>query len=210
MDVQVKICGIRTHDALHAAVSAGADWIGFNFVPASPRAVTIGEADLLLAETGFATGVALVADADNDLIDAIRFTGFPIIQLHGSETPERVAQIKARTDCKIWKAIGVSAHEDLHMAGAFDAADRLLIDARPPQGAAMKGGHGSAFDWSILDGWDAPKPWILAGGLTPSNIAQAIRVTSARAVDVSSGVERARGVKDGALVEAFIRAVKEA
>ncbi len=195
---------------MRAAAGAGADWVGFVFVPESPRAVTIGKADLLLAEAGFAQGAALVADADNELIDAIRFTGFPIIQLHGNETPERVAEIKARSDCKIWKAIGVSSCEDLQQADAYTTADRLLIDAKPPDGAGLAGGHGAIFDWSILDGWKAPKPWILAGGLTPDNVAQAIRVTGARAVDVSSGVERVRGVKDEGLIEAFIQAAKEA
>ena len=204
----VKICGIKTHDTLRVAVSAGVDWVGFVFVGTSPRAVTIGQADLLLSECGLAQGVALVSDADDALIDAIRFTGFPVIQLHGSETPDRVAEIKQRTGCEVWKAIGVSTADDLAMVGTYKAADRLLLDARPPEDADRTGGHGQSFDWSVLKDWTAPKPWILAGGLTPENVADAIRITGAEAVDVSSGVETAPGVKDIGLIEDFIRNAK--
>lgn len=205
----VKICGIRTHEMLRVAAQAGADWVGFVFVPASPRVVTIGQADLLLAECGLAQGVALVADADDALIDAIRFTGFPVIQLHGAETPDRVSEIKQRTGCEVWKAIGISTPDDLVMAGTYKAADRLLIDARPPKDADRTGGHGQSFDWSVLETWTAPKPWMLAGGLAPDNVVEAIRVTGAKAVDVSSGVETSPGVKDTHLIEDFIRNAKE-
>ena len=204
----VKICGLKEPETVRAAANAGADWIGFSLVPASPRAVTIGQADLLLSQTSLAQGVALVSDADDALIDAIRFTGFSILQLHGSETPKRVAEIKARTGAEIWKAIGVSRVDDLTIAAGYEAADRMLIDARPPEGASRTGGHGAAFDWSILENWKAPKPWILAGGLTPANVADAITETCASAVDVSSGVETSPGVKNIGLIDDFIRIAK--
>ncbi len=201
----VKICGIRTRKALGAAQQAGADWAGFVLVPESPRAVTPEQAEMLLASTGQVQGVALVADADDLLIDAVRLSGFPVIQLHGRETPDRVADIKARTGAEIWKAIGVAEVSDLGVAQDYEAADRLLIDARPPEGADRTGGHGQAFDWSILQDWQAPRPWLLAGGLTPASVASAIHATGAGAVDVSSGVESRPGVKDTGLIGEFIR-----
>jgi len=206
----VKICGLSEPETLRAAARAGADYVGFVFVEKSPRAVTIGQADLLLSETGMSQGVALTSDAGDGLIDAIRFTGFPVIQLHGSETPQRVREVKARTGAEIWKAIGVSDAADLALCASYDAADRFLIDAKPPEGADRTGGHGALFDWSILKDWAAPKPWMLAGGLTPDNVADAIAATGAPGVDVSTGVERERGVKDAALIEQFISAAKGA
>ena len=146
---------------------------------------------------------------EGKLIDRVTATGIRVLQLHGRETPERVAEIRTRTGCEVWKAFGVETAGDLTGAGAFSAADRLLIDAKPPKDADRTGGHGQAFDWSILKDWTAPKPWILAGGLTPENVAGAIAATGAPAVDVSSGVERLRGLKDKELVRAFLRAAKE-
>ena len=207
---KIKICGLKDHAMLRAASEAGADYLGLMFVPESPRAVSIGQADMLLPATGLATGVAVVADADDHLIDAIRFTGFPIIQLHGNETPERAREIKDRTGMEVWKAIGVREKADLAICAAYDAANHLLIDAKAPEGEKMAGGHGTAFDWSILKDWEAPKPWLLAGGLTPDNVRDAISATGAPGVDVSSGVEGERGVKDVAKIEAFIKAVKAA
>ena len=204
----VKICGLKEPETVRAVVHAGSDWIGFNFIESSPRQVTIGQADLLLSQTGLAQAVALVADAEDALIDAIRFAGFPIVQLHGQETPQRVAEVKARTGLEVWKAISVATADDLARASDYSAADRILIDARAPAGSARMGGHGVAFDWSILKGWDAPKPWILAGGLNPVNVSEAIKITGASAVDVASGVETSPGVKDTTLIVAFIKAAK--
>lgn len=208
--VDVKICGIKDQDILRAAVRAGADYVGFMLVPQSPRAVTLAQTDGLLAQAGLAAGVAVVADPDDALVDAIKFTGFPIIQLHGSESPERVRLIKEGTGAEIWKAVSVRERADLAACAAYTSADKLLIDAKPQDGETMGGGHGVPFDWSILNGWKAPKPWFLAGGLTVDNVADAIAATGATAVDVSSGVERERGVKDAALIEQFITEAKAA
>ncbi|KJS27913.1 MAG: hypothetical protein VR75_01160 [Hyphomonadaceae bacterium BRH_c29] len=205
----VKICGLRDPDLVRFCAAEGADWIGFVFVEASPRHVTPEAAETLLLGVGRAVPVALLVDPDDVLIDRVTRTGIRVLQLHGSETPERVAEIREKTGCEVWKALGVAIAEDLAGAGAFEAADRLLIDAKPPTGADRTGGHGAAFDWTILEGWDAPRPWILAGGLTPENVAAAIAATGAPAVDVSSGVEKLRGLKDRERVRAFLRAAKE-
>jgi phosphoribosylanthranilate isomerase len=206
---RVKICGLSDPDLVRFCAAEGADWIGFVFFEASPRYVTPEAAETLLLGVGRAVPVALLVDPDDQLIDRVTRTGIRVLQLHGSETPERVADIKERTGCEVWKALGVATAEDLAGAGAFDIADRLLIDAKPPAGADRTGGHGAAFDWTILEGWDAPRPWILAGGLTPENVAAAIAATGAPAVDVSSGVEKLRGLKDRERVRAFLRAAKE-
>lgn len=205
----VKICGLRDPDLVRFCAAEGADWIGFVFVEASPRHVTPEAAETLLLGVGRAVPVALLVDPDDVLIDRVTRTGIRVLQLHGSETPERVAEIREKTGCEVWKALGVATAEDLAGAGAFEAADRLLIDAKPPADADRTGGHGAAFDWTILEGWDAPRPWILAGGLTPENVAAAIAATGAPAVDVSSGVEKLRGLKDRERVRAFLRAAKE-
>ncbi len=205
---QVKICGLTDPDLVRHAAQAGADWIGFVFAEASPRHVTEAAAASLLMQVGSATPVALLVDADDAQIDRIVSLGFPVLQLHGSETPERVAVIKARTGAEIWKAVGIADADDLAQAEAFTRADRLLIDAKPPKDADRTGGHGLPFDWNLLKGWQVPGPWILAGGLTPENVADAVRLTGAMAVDVSSGVERSRGLKDRRLVTAFLDAAK--
>ncbi len=204
---QVKICGLKDPDLVAFAAREGADWIGFMF-PVSPRQVTLAAAETLLLSVGKAVPVAVLLDPPDEEVRAVASLGFPVLQLHGSETPERVGQIKAMTGAEVWKVLGIRSAEDLARAGDYDAADRLLLDAKPPEGDAQKGGHGAAFDWSLLKGWTAPKPWILAGGLTPENVADAIGQTAAPAVDVSSGVERIRGLKDRELVRAFIRAAK--
>ena len=206
---RVKICGLKDPDLVRLCAAEGADWVGFVFVEASPRHVTPEAVETLLLGVGRSVPVALLANADDALIDRVTATGIRVLQLHGQESPERVAEIRARTGCEVWKAFGVETAEDLAGAGPFAAADRLLIDAKHPTDAARTGGHGQAFDWSILKGWTAPKPWILAGGLTPENVAGAITATGAPAVDVSSGVERLRGLKDKELVRAFLRAAKE-
>ncbi|MFN3312736.1 MAG: phosphoribosylanthranilate isomerase [Hyphomonas sp.] len=205
---KVKICGIKDPDMVAFVAREGADWIGFNFIPQSPRHVTMAAAETLLLSVGDARPVALLADPTIEDALAVAALGFPVLQLHGRETPARVAEIHTVTGCEIWKALGVSTKADLELAAAYDDAGRLLIDAKPPGGADQAGGHGQAFDWAILEGWAAPKPWLLAGGLTPENVAGAIRQTGTDAVDVSSGVERIRGLKDRELVRAFIRAAK--
>lgn len=204
---KVKICGLTDPDMVAFAAREGADWVGFVFAP-SPRRVTLAAAEALCLPAAPARAVALLVDPSDAEVSAVAALGFPVLQLHGAETPARVAQIRALTGAEIWKAIGVAEAGDLELAAAYTEADRLLVDARPPDGAGEAGGHGRAFDWSILKGWRAPKPWLLAGGLTPDNVAEAIRETGAPAVDVSSGVERERGVKDRELVRAFIRAAK--
>jgi len=205
--VMVKICGLKDPDLVAFAAREGADWIGLMF-PVSPRQVTLAAAETLLLSAGKAVPVAVLLDPADAEVRAVAALGFPVLQLHGSETPERVAEIKAMTGVEVWKVLGVRSAADLAQARDYGAADRLLLDAKPPEGDAQKGGHGAAFDWSLLKGWTSPKPWLLAGGLTPENVAGAIRQTAAPAVDVSSGVERIRGLKDRELVRAFIHAAK--
>ncbi|MEL6211111.1 MAG: phosphoribosylanthranilate isomerase [Pseudomonadota bacterium] len=206
--VAVKICGLRDPDMVRLADEAGADWIGFMFVEKSVRAVTVDAVASLMLPIRRARPVAVLADADNGLIDAVVETGIPVLQLHGGETPARVAEIKARTGIEVWKALGVSDQADLAPASDYNAADRLLIDAKAPADAAVTGGHGAAFDWNVLDGWEAPRPWLLAGGLTAATVAEAVRRTRAEALDVSSAVERTRGWKDGQLVRSFLVSAK--
>lgn len=205
--VKVKICGLKDPDMVAFAAREGADWIGLVLAP-SPRQVTLAAAETLLLSIGQAVPVALMVDPDDEAVLAAAQLGFPVLQLHGEETPGRVADIKARTGREVWKAIGVRTPDDLARAADFAAADRLLIDAKPPEGASIAGGHGQAFDWSVLEGWAAPRPWLLAGGLAPETVGNAIQATGADTVDVSSGVERIRGLKDRELVRAFIRAAK--
>jgi len=212
MDVRVKICGLKTRDAVDAAVSAGAAYLGFVFFARSPRAVSVTEAAALAVQVppGVAK-VALVVDADESTLDAlVGAVPLDMLQLHGHETPARVAAIRARHGLPVMKAVGVSGAEDL---GAIDldsgVADQLLIDAKPAPGADLPGGNGIAFDWRLLAGrkyWT--RPWMLAGGLTPGNVAEAVRLTGARQVDVSSGVESAPGVKDPGLIRAFVDAAR--
>jgi phosphoribosylanthranilate isomerase len=203
----VKICGLTDPGMVAFAAGEGADWIGLMFAP-SPRRVTLAAAEKLLMSMGGAEAVAVLLDASDDDVCAVAALGFPILQLHGAETPERVASIKALTGCEVWKALGVRGAGDLARAADYVAADRLLLDAKPPEGAVQAGGNGAVFDWTLLAGWDAPKPWLLSGGLTPDTVAGAVRQTGAAAVDVSSGVERVRGLKDRELVRAFLRAAK--
>lgn len=203
-----KICGLTDPDMVSFAAAGGADWIGINFIPASPRFVRRDAADDLLRAMGAARAVALLADPSVEDVMETAALGFPVLQLHGLETPARVAEIRAMTGLEVWKAAGIRSADDLAHAASFEAADRLLLDAKAPEGSGQGGGHGAVFDWALLKGWTAPKPWLLAGGLTPANVAEAIRATGAAAVDVSSGVERERGVKDRELIRAFLRAAK--
>lgn len=209
MSVQIKICGFTEPDSLRAAAALGIDWAGFTFVEKSPRFITPNAAANLLLHVGSTIPVALLVDPDDVMVDEIAALGFPVLQLHGSETPARVEEIKSRTGCEIWKAVGVSSAVNLDDACQYSGADRLLLDAKPPKTARITGGHGVAFDWRLLNNWQAPKPWMLAGGLNPENVAEAIAVTGTRAVDVSSGVERIRGLKSAQLIKKFVEAVRE-
>lgn len=186
----------------------GADWIGFVFAK-SPRQITPEAAQTLLMSVGRAVPVALLVDPTDEDAVAVARVGFPILQLHGGETDERIGELKALTGKKVWKSVGIGGVEDLKIAQAYQNADALLLDARPPSGSDIAGGHGQSFDWTLLNDWASEKPWILAGGLSPENVREAIRATGAKAVDVSSGVERIRGLKDRELVRAFIRAAKD-
>lgn len=211
-DIRVKICGLRRPEDVAAAAAAGASYGGFVFFPKSPRNVSIADARALAldAPMGLAK-VALVVNADNATLDAITSdVPLDMLQLHGSETPERVAEVKARYGLPVMKAVGVGGAQDLPAIDTYaEVADQLLIDAKPPKGADLPGGNGLAFDWTLLAGrkyWQVP--WMLAGGLTPANAAEAARATGARQLDVSSGVESAPGVKDAAQIAAFVAAVQ--
>ena len=210
--VKVKICGLRTVTDVMAAADAGASYVGFVFFPKSPRNVTIDEAAALAIEVPMGVAkVALVVNADDAFLDALTAkVPLDMLQLHGSETPARVAEVKARYSLPVMKAIGISTAADLEKIDTYAAvADQLLIDAKPPKDANLPGGNGNAFDWQLLAGrkyWT--KPWMLAGGLTMDNVASAIATTGATQVDLSSGVESAPGVKDPALIHAFIAAAR--
>ena len=209
--VRVKICGLRTAADVAAVAAAGAGYAGFVFFPKSPRHLTVEVArDLALGAPEGLCKVALTVDADDATLDAILgAVPLDMLQLHGHETPGRVAEVRARYGLPVMKAMGVADEGDL--AGLMEmslAADQLLIDAKPPKGAALPGGNGLAFDWRLLVGRKWLRPWMLAGGLTPENVAQAVRLTGARQVDVSSGVESAPGVKDAARIAAFVEAAQ--
>jgi phosphoribosylanthranilate isomerase len=209
MDVRVKICGLRRAQDVAAAARAGAAYAGFVFHPPSPRAVTPAEArPLAQAVPAGMARVALTVDADDAALAAILAeVPIDILQLHGHESPERVATVRARFGLPVIKAVGIAGAGDLAaLDRAARTADMLLVDARPPPGAALPGGNGLAFDWRLIAGRRWPVPWLLAGGLTPDNVAAAVRLTGARQVDVSSGVERAPGDKDPARIAAFIAA----
>ena len=208
MTTRVKICGINDPAAFDAAVQGGADWIGFVFFPASPRHVTPARAAELSARSpGGPPRVGLFVDPTEAAIGAaLDEIQLDILQLYGA--PERIAPLRARFGLPVWRARGVAAAGDL--PADTGGADAWLIEAKPPADATRPGGNAVSFDWTILRGWQAPGPWLLAGGLDPDNVAEAIRVTGADAVDVSSGVERTKGVKDPELVRAFIRNAKAA
>ncbi len=206
--VKVKICGLRDPGIVAFAAAEGADWIGLVFAP-SPRQVSPGTAGPLLAAAGSAVPVALLSDPSDEQVMEISGLGFPVLQLHGQESPARVAQIRRMSGCRIWKAAGIRSAADLAGLEAYAEADGFVLDAAPPAGSPVQGGHGHVFDWSLLKEGTPKRPWLLAGGLTPGNVASAITVTGAVAVDVSSGVERLRGLKDRDLVRAFIRAAKQ-
>jgi phosphoribosylanthranilate isomerase len=212
MTVQVKICGIRTPQALDGALAAGVDYFGLVFYPPSPRYVEPHEARALIERArGRAKAVALLVDpADADIETILTQVRPDLIQLHGRETPERVAAIKARSGRPVIKAVKVGNAQDAAMAGDYLQADIILFDAKPPAGLrdALPGGNGFAFDWSVLEGVTDRRPFMLSGGLDATNVAAAVRETGAPIVDVSSGVERAPGDKDPELMRRFVAAAK--
>jgi phosphoribosylanthranilate isomerase len=211
MDTRVKICGINTPQAAEAAVNAGAQYLGFVFFPKSPRNVSIDVArDLALDVPVGVAKVALVVNAsDADLDRLLGEVPIDILQLHGAEDLERVKAIRARYGLPVMKAVGVSGPQDIQALDAYGlVSDQVLVDAKAPKGSVLPGGNGLAFDWRLISkrGWNAP--WMLAGGLTPENVVQAIQLTGAKQVDVSSGVESTPGVKDPAKIRAFIEAIR--
>ncbi|CAN2535373.1 N-(5'-phosphoribosyl)anthranilate+isomerase [Methylocapsa aurea] len=210
--VIVKICGLSTRPTLEATIAAGADMAGFVFFEKSPRHVALETAHALgQAAQGRIAKVALTVDADDAALDAIVAALAPdLLQLHGEETRERVAAVKARFRLPVIKAIGVADAADIARAAAYrEVADTLLFDAKPAPNAAVPGGAGTVFDWELMRGYSGGD-WMLSGGLDPANVAEALRLTGAPAVDVSSGVERERGVKDEAKIAAFVAAARGA
>ncbi len=211
MNPLVKICGLSTPDAVDAALDGGATHLGFVFFPRSPRDIDpLMAAELAGMARGKALSVAVCVDPDDALLDRLQLeVGPDLYQLHGRETPERVAEIRARTGAGVIKALAVKSGSDLDGAAAYErAADHLMLDAHPS--GDLPGGAGVGFDWGVLAGRSFAKPWFLAGGLRPESVAAALRITGAPGVDVSSGVESAPGVKEPALIAAFLKAARNA
>ncbi len=209
--VQVKICGLRTAADIAAVAKAGAAYAGLNFFPKSPRYVTPEEARALaLAAPEGLCKVALVVDADDATLDRILAeVPLDMLQLHGHEPPARVAEVKARYGLPVMKVIGVADEADLGSLMEYSlVADMILIDAKAPKDAVLPGGNGLTFDWRLLVGRKWLRPWMLAGGLTADNVAEAVRLTGARQVDVASGVETAPGVKDAGRIAEFVEAAQ--
>jgi phosphoribosylanthranilate isomerase len=209
--VRVKICGLRTLSDVAAVAAAGAAYCGFMFFPASPRNLTIDQArPLALAAPPGLAKVAVVVNADDATLDAItEALPLDMLQLHGHETPDRVAEIRARYGLPVMKVVGVADEGDLAALMDYSmVADQLLVETKAAKGAALPGGNGIAFDWRLVAQRRWLRPWMLAGGLTPENVAEAVRLTNARQVDVSSGVESAPGVKDHVRIAAFIAATR--
>lgn len=207
---QIKICGIWTADALDAAIKARADYAGFNFFVPSPRFVDLKQAaELGQRAAGRIVRVGVFVDANDAAIcEAASAAGLDAIQLHGDETPERAAQLRARLGLPVWKVLSVAGASDIARANAYrDAADFILFDAKTPKGT-LPGGMGLCFDWALLAAYGGPLAWGLAGGLTQANVAEAVRLTGAALVDTSSGVESAPGVKDVDKIVAFCKAAR--
>lgn len=213
MSLEIKICGLSTAETLEASLGAGADMVGMVFFAPSPRHVDLATAATLGAQArGRAQIVALTVDADDatlaTIIDALRPD---MLQLHGRESVERVAAIRARFGLPVMKALGIASAKDLAALAAYEGvADRLLLDAKPPKGAILPGGNGVAFDWNLIAGLDPARPFMLSGGLDPENVADAVRLIHPPGLDVSSGVERGPGIKDPSRIEAFLRAARAA
>jgi len=210
-DIRVKICGLTRSEDVSASVQAGAAYLGFNAYPHTPRYADIDlMRDLALEVPAGIIKVVLVVDGDDALFDELmERVPLDMIQLHGSETPERVTELKTRTGLPVMKALGISDADDLPKIAEYSAvADQLLLDAKPPKGATRPGGNAVTFDWSLLQGLKIPVPWMLAGGLNVDNVTEAIQISGARQVDVSSAVESAPGIKDAARVKDLIAAAK--
>jgi len=207
--IEVKICGINSSEAARAAAKSGADFAGFVFYADSPRAVTPEQAAAIAGSLPpHVKKVALFVDADDAAIAAVLAKlRFNMLQLHGNETPQRVADIKERFGLPVMKAFKIAAASDLRTAKQYKSPDRLLFDAKPPEGT-RPGGNALAFDWELLRGFTSDKPWMLSGGLTPENVGEAIRISGAKGVDVSSGVEDRPGHKDPLLIARFIAAAR--
>lgn len=212
-DVSVKICGLSDPAHVAEAARAGAAYVGFVFFPKSPRNISLEQARALALATpiGVAKVALVVNPTDAELDTLTAEVPLDMLQLHGSEPPQRVTEIKARYGLPVMKAVGVAERDDLARIDVYSAvADQLLIDAKPPKGADLPGGNGLAFDWQLLRErkyWT--KPWMLAGGLTPQNVAEAIARTGAQQVDVSTGVESSPGVKDVSLIAEFVSAAQK-
>jgi len=206
--VSVKICGLATVDDVRACADAGANYMGLVFFEKSPRNITIPAArELALAAPLGLAKVALVVNPSDAELDAITASvPLDMVQLHGRETPERVAEVKARYGLPVMKAVGIADGDDLpKLESYFGVADQILVDAKPPKGGELPGGNGLSFDWRLIAGRRWPCPWMLAGGLTPENVAEAVKMTGAKQVDVSSGVEDAPGQKNAELIQKFVQ-----
>lgn len=213
MTLDIKICGLKSEDALAAALAGGASHVGFIFFPKSPRNIAPADAGRLReAATGRAKAVAVTVDADDATLDAIVAGMRPdMLQLHGHETPERVAALKARYGLPAIKAFSIRETADLSAIEPYrGVADRFLFDAKPPRGAELPGGNGVPFDWRVLAALEPGVDYMLSGGLNAENIGEALRLVSPAGIDISSGVESAPGVKDAGLIDAFFRAVRAA
>ena len=211
MNLDIKICGLKNPDALDAALAGGASHVGFIFFAKSPRNVTPEQAGALrLAAKGEVQAVAVTVDAEDAFLDAIVQAMAPdMLQLHGKESPERVAAVKARYGLPVMKAFSVSEAADLDRIAPWrGVADRFLFDAKPPKGSELPGGNGVSFDWRLLAGLDPSIDYMLSGGLNAANIGDALRLANPPGIDISSGVESAPGVKDTALIEDFFKSVR--
>ncbi|MBG6209073.1 phosphoribosylanthranilate isomerase [Labrenzia sp. EL_126] len=212
-DIQVKICGLSTEETMEAALDAGADMVGLMFFPKSPRHVSLSKACKLAdMARGKAEIVAVTVNMDPDGLSRIRELVNPdMIQFHGSEAPEALAAAKVMQGTKVMKALSVGEREDLERARYYSiVADWILFDAKPPKDSELPGGNGVSYDWALLKDLDLEKPFLLSGGLDPANVGDAIRQSGVKAVDVSSGVERDKGVKDSERIRAFVAAAKSA
>lgn len=213
MDIRVKICGLKEPAHVAAAAEAGAAYVGFVFFEKSPRNVSLSQARDLAVEAPVGVAkVALTVNADDAFLDKLVETvPLDMLQLHGRESPARVAEVRARFGLPVMKAIGIADAEDVAKIDTYGAvADQLLVDAKPPQNATLPGGNGLSFDWRLVNRKYWPRPWMLAGGLTADNVAEAVKMTGARQLDLSSGVESAPGVKDVGMIRAFMKAVQKA
>lgn len=208
---RVKICGLTTEKDVVAAADAGATYVGFVFFSASPRNITIEQASnvILATPVGVAKVGLFVNPSDRELEATLLQVPLDFLQLHGDETPKRVREIRERFGLPVIKSVGISTQQDVMQISAFEAfADQILCDAKPKPGAAIPGGAGTVFEWRLMAGRNWIRPWLLAGGLTPENVAKAIRESGACQVDVSSGVESKRGVKAPEKIRAFCQSVK--